>query len=97
VTRFRVQLTRVAAKDLDALDEVVREAVVADLARLSESPIDRPPRVKRLKGFRHPLYRVRSGDHRIVYRIDETLVTILRVIDRRVLERSLRSLRKSQR
>lgn len=95
MTRFRVQLTRVAAKDLDALDEVVREAVVEDLAKLSESPIDRPPRVKRLKGFRHPVYRLRSGDHRIVYRIDETLVTILRVIDRKVLERSLRNLRKS--
>lgn len=95
MTRWRVQLTRVAAKDLDALDEVVREAVVADLAKLSESPIDRPPRVKRLKGFRRPLYRLRSGDHRIVYRMDETLVTVLRVIDRKVLERSLRNLRKS--
>ena len=95
MTRFRVQLTRVAAKDLDALDEVVRAAVVLDLAQLGESPIDRPPRVKRLKGFRHPRYRLRSGDHRIVYRIDETLVTILRVIDRKVLERSLRKLRKS--
>jgi mRNA-degrading endonuclease RelE of RelBE toxin-antitoxin system len=94
VNRFKVQLTRVAAKDLDTLDQVVRDSVVADLARLSESPIDRPPRVKRLKGFKHPLYRLRSGDHRIVYRIDEALVTILRVIDRKVLERSLRGLRK---
>lgn len=93
--QFRVQLTRAAAKDLDALDKVVRAAVVADLAKLSESPIDRPPRVKRLRGFKHPLYRLRSGEHRIVYRIDETLVTILRVIDRKVLERSLRNLRKS--
>jgi mRNA interferase RelE/StbE len=95
VIQFRVQLTRVAAKDLDALDTVVRAAVVADLAKLSESPIDRPPRVKRLKGFKQPLYRLRSGDHRVVYRIDERLVTILRVIDRKVLERSLRKLRKS--
>jgi mRNA-degrading endonuclease RelE of RelBE toxin-antitoxin system len=94
VTRFKVQLTRVAAKDLDALDQVVRDSVGADLARLGESPIDPPPRVKRLKGFKHPLYRLRSGDHRIVYRIDEALVTILRVIDRKVLERSLRGLRK---
>jgi mRNA-degrading endonuclease RelE of RelBE toxin-antitoxin system len=94
VTRFKVQLTRVAAKDLDALDQVARDSVVADLARLNESPLDRPPRVKRLKGFKHPLYRLRSGDHRIVYRIDEALVTILRVIDRKVLERSLRGLRK---
>ena len=44
MTRFRVQLTRAAAKDLDALDQFVREAVVADLAKLSETPIDRPPR-----------------------------------------------------
>jgi mRNA-degrading endonuclease RelE of RelBE toxin-antitoxin system len=95
VTGFKVQLTRVAAKDLDALDEVVREGILEDLARLGESPIDRPPRVKRLKGFKHPLYRLRSGEHRVVYRIDETLVTILRVIDRKVLERSLRSLRKA--
>lgn len=93
--QFRVQLTRAAAKDLDAPDKAVRAAVVADLAKLSESPIDRPPRVKRLRGFKHPLYRLRSGNHRIVDRIDETLVTILRVIDRKVRERSLRNLRKS--
>ena len=93
--QFRVQLTRVAAKDLDALGKAVRDAVVADVAKLAESPIDRPPRVKRLKGFKHPLYRLRSGDYRIVYRIDELVVTILRVIDRKVLERSLRSLRRT--
>jgi mRNA-degrading endonuclease RelE of RelBE toxin-antitoxin system len=95
VSHFRVQLTRAAAKDLDALEKVVREAVLNDLAGLSDSPIGRPPRIKRLKGFRPPLYRLRSGDHRIVYRIDEALVTVLRVIDRKVLDRSLRNLRKS--
>lgn len=64
-----------------------------DLATLYDRAVDRPPRVKRLKGFRAPLYRLRSGDFRILYRIDGTTVTVLRLIDRKDLERTLRRLR----
>ena len=90
---FRVQLTRKAVADLDRLPTVDRDDVTDDLGTLAERPIGAPPRVKRLKGRGHPLYRLRSGDYRVLYRIDEAVVTVMRVINRRDLERTLRQLR----
>ncbi|MDP2625753.1 MAG: hypothetical protein Q8Q58_02455, partial [Candidatus Rokubacteria bacterium] len=55
-----------------------------------EVSVGRPPRIKRLKGFPFPLYRLRSGDYRVLDRIDEALVTVMRIINRRDLERTLR-------
>lgn len=87
-----VQLTRAATADLDRLPTADRDHVTHDLRTLAEHPIGGPPRIKRLKGFGFPLYRLRSGDYRALYRIDEAAVTVMRVIHRRELERTLRQL-----
>lgn len=87
-----VQLTRAAATDLDRLSVADRDHVTDDLRSLADDPIGGPPRIKRLKGFRFPLYRLRSGDYRVLYRIDEAIVTVMRVINRRDLDRTLRQL-----
>ncbi len=44
-------------------------------------------------GVGNPLYRHRSGDYLVLYRIDEALVTVMRVINPPDLERTLRRLR----
>lgn len=90
---FAVRLTRAAAKDLDALPSADRDQVAAALGTLETEPLGPPPRIKRLRGFAFPLYRVRSGDYRALYRMDEAVVTVMRVIHRRELERALRQLR----
>lgn len=79
--------------DLDRLPTADRDDVAHDLRTLVDRPIGAPPRVKRLTGFGYPLYRLRSGDYRVLYRIDEAVVTVMRVINRRDLERTLRQLR----
>jgi mRNA interferase RelE/StbE len=93
VSQFTVQLTRAAAKDLDRLPASVRDQVIQDLRALEEGPIGPPPRMKRLKGFPFRLYRLRAGDYRVLYRIDLDLITVMRVINRKDLERTLRQLR----
>lgn len=70
--------------------EAARSKVVGDLRTLEKRPLGSPPRVRRLRGFPFPLYRLRSGDYRVLYRIDAEVVTILRVIDRKDLDRVLR-------
>jgi mRNA-degrading endonuclease RelE of RelBE toxin-antitoxin system len=70
--------------------ETARSKVVGDLGALEKRPLGSPPRVRRLRGFPFPLYRLRSGDYRVLYRIDAEVVTILRVIDRKDLDRVLR-------
>jgi mRNA-degrading endonuclease RelE of RelBE toxin-antitoxin system len=87
-----VQLTRAASSDLDRLAATDRASVLHDLRTLADAPIGPPPRIKRLKGLGFPLYRLRSGGFRALYRIDGPVVTIMRVIDRRDLERTLRRL-----
>lgn len=62
---------------------------------LEGDPIGAPPRVKRLRGFGSPLYRLRSGDYRVLYRVEADLVTVMRIIDRKDLERELRRLRRA--
>ncbi len=87
-----IQLTRTAVKDLDRLDPALRDQLVRDLRDLQTDPTGRPPRIKRLRGYGAPLYRLRSGDYRVVYRLEEDLITVLRIINRRDLERALRQL-----
>ena len=88
-----VQLTHAAARDLDALPTPAREQVLADIQSLERAPLGAPPRIKRLKGFGLVLYRLRSGDYRVLYRLDDGGVTVMRVIDRKDLTRSLLRLR----
>jgi len=93
VSRCTVQLTRAAARDLDAMPPAPRDQVIEDLRTLEESPMARPPRIKRLKGLPFSLYRLRSGDFRVLYRFEATTITVMRVIDRKDLEKTLRRLR----
>lgn len=95
MTRFTVQLTRAAVKDLDAVAPVLRRRLAEELLALADLATSWPPGIKRLRGFAFPLYRLRSGDHRVLFRLDEPVVTILRVINRKDLERTLRHLRRS--
>ncbi len=90
---FTVQLTRIAARDLDRLPSSDRDQVGRALQALENNPVGSPPRIKQLKGFSFPLYRLRSGEYRVRYRVDGALVTVMRVINRKDLERTLRRLR----
>ncbi|MDP3775393.1 MAG: type II toxin-antitoxin system RelE/ParE family toxin [Gemmatimonadales bacterium] len=95
MSRFTVQLTRAAVKDLDAVPPVLRRRLAAELRALADLATSWPPGIKRLRGFGFPLYRLRSGDYRVLFRLDEPVVTIMRVINRKDLERTLRHLRRS--
>ena len=89
---FAVVLTDRAIADLEALSLKVRLQVSQDLASLARDPLPPQPAVKKLQGYRPPLYRLRAGDYRVLYRVAQKTVTILRVIDRRDLDRALGSL-----
>ena len=93
MSRFTVQLTRAAVKDLDAVPQVHRRHLATDLRALADLGASWPAGIKRIKGFGFPLYRLRAGDYRVLFRIDDTLVTIMRVINRKYLDRTLRRIR----
>ena len=79
---YRVTLSPMAARQLRKLDAQVRRRIQAALELLAEQP--RPPSATRLVGGAGE-WRVRTGDYRIVYEIedDHLLILVLRLGHRR--------------
>ena len=68
-----------AVKDLGRLSPEMRRRVLAAVNRLGEEAGD----VRRLEGFKPPLYRLRIGDWRILFTYEESGATkIQRVLPR---------------
>lgn len=89
---FVVDLTDRAVSDLEVVAIRVRLQISQDVASLARDPLPPRPGIKKLKGYRPPLYRLRAGDFRVLYRVTGRTVTVIRVIARRDLERALTSL-----
>ena len=93
MNKFQVTLTEHAIADLKGIFKDLRDQIHRDLKTLESAPFPSGTFIKRLKGLRPPVYRLRSGDSRVLYHIRGGNVTILRVIDRKVLERVIRRLK----
>jgi len=77
---YQVRLRRVAQKQLDKLAQHDYEIVAEAISSLEQEP--RPRGVKKLA--ESGLWRIRVGQYRVVYAIDdrESLVTVVRVARR---------------
>jgi len=71
---YRIALSPMAARQLRKLDAQVRRRIQAALDLLAEQP--RPPSATRLLGGAGE-WRVRTGDYRIVYEIEDERLSIL--------------------
>ena len=78
---YDIDVTRSALKDLRKIPRQHLSRIDAKITSLRENP--RPRGVIKLTGEGH-LYRVRVGDYRIIYAVDdaERMVTIARVRER---------------
>jgi mRNA interferase RelE/StbE len=90
---FSVRLTRSAEGDLSQIPIEIRRGILSDIRQLSSAPFPPRTQVRKLKGFKPPLYRLRTGDYRIIYRVEAGTVFIMRVIDRKELERIIKRLK----
>ena len=83
----KIELRRQAQRALDRLPKNDFNAVMGTVKDLANTP--RPKGVEKIK--RAGLWRVRQGDYRIVYSIDDNqkMVTILRIGHRSEIYRSL--------
>jgi mRNA interferase RelE/StbE len=79
---YSVSLSPAAARQLRKFDPDVRRRIQAVIELLAENP--RPPAATRLVGGAGE-WRVRTGDHRVIYEIHdgELLVLVLRMAHRR--------------
>jgi mRNA interferase RelE/StbE len=85
VANYSLQIKASAAKELEALPKKDRQRVVARIQGLAIDP--RPQGCEKLSG--QDLYRVRQGDYRILYTVNDTalLVVVYRIAHRREVYR----------
>ncbi len=78
---YRVLLKRSAAKELEALELKDRRHVVRRIQELADDP--RPAGCEKLSG--QDKYRLRKGDYRILYSVDDSgfEVTVVKIGHRR--------------
>ena len=92
--RFSVLILKGAQKDLLGLSPAIRLQILAKMKSLETGPLPTGKSdVKILHGFRPVLFRLRSGDFRVVYRLKEKVVEVVAVVNRKELETMLRRLR----
>jgi mRNA interferase RelE/StbE len=79
---YAIVFARSARKELEALDPPIIERVIARIEALATEP--RPTGSRKLRGSGN-LWRVRVGDYRVVYALDDRrrVVDIVRVRHRR--------------
>ena len=71
--RYQVILSKSVRKELDRLPDDVASRILARLAGLETNP--RPADVKKLKG--RDAWRIRVGDYRVIYEIQDRALQII--------------------
>ena len=71
---YRIEFTASAARSLSKLSETLQLRITAKIDTLADQP--RPPGVEKLHGRRNR-YRLRVGDYRIIYEIQDRILLVL--------------------
>lgn len=82
MVKYSLEIKQSAQKELDALDDTLFARIDRKILALADSP--RPAGCKKLKGYKNH-WRIRVGEWRVVYLIDDTakVVSVTRVAHRR--------------
>ena len=67
-------MSAAALKDMAALPKKIRQRVADAIEELEENP--RPPGHKKLKGKWEGSYRIRVGDYRAIYNIEDRILVV---------------------
>ena len=73
MSAYRIELRPAAVRALRKMDPQVRPRIQGAIALLSEDP--RPPASRALRG--RPGFRVRVGDYRIIYTIEDDVLLVV--------------------
>ncbi len=70
---YSITFARSARKELEALPNSLIKRIFTKIEALADEP--RPNRCRKLQGFKN-LWRIRIGDYRVIYSIDDSLETV---------------------
>jgi mRNA interferase RelE/StbE len=90
VKRYTVKYTKEAKKNIEKLDQSIKQVIKKAIESLSSNPYRGKPLVYELSG----LFSFRTSDYRIIYRIreEEILIIIIAVGHRKEIYKKLRKL-----
>ncbi|MCZ2390534.1 MAG: type II toxin-antitoxin system RelE/ParE family toxin [Acidobacteria bacterium] len=90
MSAYSVCFVRSARKEFDRLPAKLRSKIAEALSLLSQNPYSELLKVKKLKGA-DQLYRIRIGDHRVVYEVRNTslVVVVIKIGHRSEIYRGL--------
>jgi mRNA interferase RelE/StbE len=71
---YSIIVPKPTQKQLNSLPEEIRDRITEKIFALTDDP--RPPGTKKLKGYDNE-YRIRVGDYRVRYEIDDSVLVIL--------------------
>ncbi len=93
--KFKVIFSPQALREIEGLETDTALQLAKDIkAYLETSPLPiGKRRIKKLTGYNHPLYRLRSGDFRVYYRILPDSVVILAITHKKESEKFLRRMK----
>lgn len=85
MTKYRVLISETAIKQLNSLNSKIRERLKSGIKELESSPFLSRPKadIKKLhKLTKHDLYRLRIGDYRVVYGVENNDIKIIKIFIR---------------
>ncbi len=71
---YKITIKKTAAKELDELPNKIAVLITKAIFQLSENP--RPEGCKKLKGNKLDFWRIRIGNYRVIYSIDDGIEII---------------------
>lgn len=82
MAKYSIVIARSASRELAKLPNDVIDQIQLAVNALADDP--RPANCKKLKGFKG-LYRIRSGDYRVIYRVEDQqlIIEVVRIGDRK--------------
>ena len=84
--KYRLVYTLRAVKDIQGLEEKIRRRIAKTLLRYSEDPFKY---AEKLTDSRLGNYRFRIGDYRIIFDLEESDISVLRVGHRKEIYRKV--------
>lgn len=72
---YRIEILPVASREIRKLPPEAKRRVQAIIELLADDP--RPPAAKKLVA--RPEWRVRTGDYRVIYRVEDDVLTVVLV------------------
>lgn len=71
---YHISIKKTAAKELEKLPNKIISSITKSIYTLASEP--RPAGCKKLKGSHTDLWRIRIGDYRVIYSVDEEIKII---------------------